>query len=168
MYPCSVGWLHWHWKKSYDSHSASEVIFKHYGDVIMGAMASLITSLTIVYSIVYSMHRSKKHQSSASLAFVWGIHRWPVNSPHKWPVTRKKFPFDEVIMSTWLTPHMPTPHPNPSAACMRQWTESALVKVKACRLFGAKPLSEPMLPYCHLTHGNKFQWNSERNPTIFI
>ena len=42
--------------------------------------------------------RSKKHQSSASLAFVWGIHRWPVNSPQKWPVTRKMFPFDDVIM----------------------------------------------------------------------
>ena len=43
--------------------------------------------------------RSKKHQSSASLAFVQGIHRWPVNSRHKWPVTRKMFPFDNVIMS---------------------------------------------------------------------
>ena len=40
----------------------------------------------------------EKQQSSASLAFVWGIHRWPVNSPHKWPVTRKMFPFDDVIM----------------------------------------------------------------------
>ena len=41
--------------------------------------------------------RSRKHQSSASLAFVWGIRRWPVNSPHKWPVTRKMFPFDDVV-----------------------------------------------------------------------
>ena len=40
-----------------------------------------------------------KHQSSVSLAFVQGIHRWPVNSPHKWPVTRKMFPFDDVIMT---------------------------------------------------------------------
>ena len=38
-------------------------------------------------------------KSSASLAFVWGIHRGPVNSPHKWPVTRKMFPFDDVIMA---------------------------------------------------------------------
>ena len=37
-------------------------------------------------------------RSSASLAFVWGIHQWPVNSPHKRPVTRKVFPFDDVIM----------------------------------------------------------------------
>ena len=41
----------------------------------------------------------RKHQISASLAFVRGIHRWPVNSPHKWPVTRKMFPFDDVTMA---------------------------------------------------------------------
>ena len=64
----------------------------------MGAMASQITSLTVVYSTVYSGADQSKHQSSASLAFVWGIHRGPVNSPHKWPVTRKMFPFDDVIM----------------------------------------------------------------------
>ena len=47
----------------------------HYNDVIMGSMASQITSLTIVYSAVYLGADKKKHQSSASLAFVWGIHR---------------------------------------------------------------------------------------------
>ena len=70
----------------------------HYDDVIMGAMASPITSLPSVYSTVYSGADQSKHQSSASLAFVWGIHRGPVNSPHKWPVTRKMFPFDDVTM----------------------------------------------------------------------
>ena len=74
----------------------------HYDDVIMGTIASQITSLTIVYSTVYSGADQSKHQSSASLAFVWGIHRGPVNSPHKWPVTRKMFPFDDVIMIFWL------------------------------------------------------------------
>ena len=64
----------------------------------MGALPSQITSLTIVYSTVYSDADQGKHQSSASLAFVRGIHRGPVNSPHKWPVTRKMFPFDYVIM----------------------------------------------------------------------
>ena len=64
----------------------------------MGAMASQITNLTIVYSIVYSGADQRKHQSSALLAFVRGIHRWSVNSPHKGPVTRKMFPFDDVIM----------------------------------------------------------------------
>ena len=57
----------------------------------MGSMASQITSLTIVYSAVYSGEDQRKHQSSASLAFVRGIHRGPVNSPHKWPVTRNFF-----------------------------------------------------------------------------
>ena len=71
----------------------------HYSDVIMGAMASQITSLTIVYLTVYSGADQRKHQSSASLAFVRGIKRWPVNSPHKGPVTRKMFPFDDVIIS---------------------------------------------------------------------
>ena len=67
-------------------------------DVTMDAMASQITNLTIVYSTVYSGADQRKHQSSASLAFLWGIHRWPVNCPHKWPVTRKIFPFHDVIM----------------------------------------------------------------------
>ena len=77
----------------------------HYDDVIMGTVASQITSFTIVYSTVYSGAHQSKHQSSASLAFLWGIHRGPVNSPHKLPVTRKMFPFDDVIMpniSWWL------------------------------------------------------------------
>ena len=68
----------------------------------MGALASQITSLTIVYSSVYSCADQSKHQSSASLAFVRGIHRWPVNTPHKWPVTRKMFPFDDVYMGDLL------------------------------------------------------------------
>ena len=64
----------------------------------MGTMASQITSLTIVYSTVNWGTDQRKHQSSAPLAFVWGIHRWPVNSPYKRPVTWKMFPFDDVIM----------------------------------------------------------------------
>ena len=64
----------------------------------MSAMASQIASLTIVYSIVYSGADQRKHESSASLAFVRVIHRSPVNSPHKGPVTRKMFSFDDVIM----------------------------------------------------------------------
>ena len=67
----------------------------HYDDVIMGAMASQITSFTNVYLTVYSTADRRKHKSSASLAFLRG----PVNSPHKWPVTRKMFAFDDVIMS---------------------------------------------------------------------
>ena len=73
-------------------------VFLHYSAVIMGAMASQITSLTIVSSTVYSGADLRRHQSSLSLAFVRGIHRWPVNSPHKGSVTRKIFPFYDVIM----------------------------------------------------------------------
>ena len=69
-----------------------------YSDAIMSAMASQITSLTIVYTTVYSGADQRKHQSSPSLAFFRGIYRWPGNSPHKWPVTRKMFLFDDVTM----------------------------------------------------------------------
>ena len=54
---------------------------------------------SVVYSTVYPGADQRKHQSPASLAFVRGIHQGPVNSPHKWPVTRKLFPFDDVIMT---------------------------------------------------------------------
>ena len=74
----------------------------HYCDVIMNMIASQITSLSIVYLTVNSGTDQRKHQSSAPLAFVRGIHRRPVNSPHKGPVTRKMFPFDDVIMWSLL------------------------------------------------------------------
>ena len=74
-------------------------VFTHYNDVITDAMAYQITSLAIVYSTVYSGADQRKNQSSASLAFVRGIHRRPVNSPHKGPVTRKMFSFDDAIMT---------------------------------------------------------------------
>ena len=67
----------------------------------MGVIVSQITSLTIVYSTVYSDADQRKHHSSASLAFVWGIHRGPVNSPHKWPVTRKMFLYDVIIIENY-------------------------------------------------------------------
>ena len=98
----------------------------HYNDVIMGSIASQITSLTIVYSTVYSSADQRKHQSSASLAFVRGIHREPVNSPHKWPVTRKMFPFDDVIMSDSAT-----------CKCVRVMLKSGHVQglAIACQIF---------------------------------
>ena len=73
----------------------------HYCDVIVSAQ---ITSVSIVYSTVRSDEDQRKHQSSASLAFVRWIHRWPVNSPHKGPVTWKMFPFDDVVIGC-LSPH---------------------------------------------------------------
>ena len=59
-----------------------------------------------LYSAVYSDADQRKHQSSASLAFVRGIHQGPVNSRHKWPVTRKMFRFDDVIIGDKLTPNL--------------------------------------------------------------
>ena len=78
-------------------HEAILLIDRHYDDVTMSGMASQITGLAIVYSTVYPDADQRKHQSPASLAFVRGIHREPVTA-HKWPVTRKLFPFDDVIM----------------------------------------------------------------------
>ena len=71
----------------------------HYIPVIMSTMASQTTGFKIVYSTVCLGADQRKHQSSASLVFVRGIHRWPGNFPHKGPaVTRKMVPFDDVIL----------------------------------------------------------------------
>ena len=64
----------------------------------MSTMASQITGVSIVYSIVGKGPDQRKHQSSTSLASVRKIHRWPVNSSHKRPVTRKMFPFEDVVI----------------------------------------------------------------------
>ena len=74
----------------------------YYNDVIITAMAFQFTSLTSVYSTVYSGADQRKHQSSASLAFVRGIHRW-----------RGTFPFDDVIMTKyWGIINYPCPNFN--------------------------------------------------------
>ena len=78
----------------------------------MGMITSEITSVTIVYSTVYSDADQRKHQSSASLAFVRGIHRWPVNSSHKWAATRKIF---HLMTSSWSRSWYCTCHDNNAA-----------------------------------------------------
>ena len=60
---------------SYGIYCTYSALFAHYDDVIMSEIASQITSLTIVYSTVHLGADQSKHQSSASLAFVWEIHR---------------------------------------------------------------------------------------------
>ena len=116
----------------------------HYHDVIMGAMASQITSITIVYSTVYSVADQRKPQNSTSLAFVWGIHRRPVNSPHKWPVTRKMFPFDDVIMSVGRV----------SQVWFYQW-EKSLQSNTVSHWLGAN-LNSALCPILH----NNLTWTS--------
>ena len=71
----------------------------YYSDVIMNAMASQITGPWIVYPTVCSGAEQRKHRSSASMAFVRGIHRWRVNSSHKGLVTRKN-------ISIWWRHHV--------------------------------------------------------------
>ena len=94
-------------RRTENSNYIRENIFSHYNAVTMDSIPSQITSLTIVYSAVYSGTDQRKHQSSASLAFVRGIHRGPVNSPHKWPVTRKMFPFDYGLMFWYYFSSLP-------------------------------------------------------------
>ena len=125
----------------------------HHGYVIMSAMASQITSLTIVYSTVYSGADQRKHQSCASLAFVRGIHQWPVNSPHKGPVMQKN-------VSIWwrrlgkyrkLWLGLPVTH----------WGRVKHLCIYEISLHwcwtGNKPLSGPMLTYCLF---NPEEWTS--------
>ena len=88
--------------------SPIQSICYHYSGVIMGTMAYQITTLASVYSIVYSGADQRKHQSSASLAFVRDIHQWPGNAPHKGPVTQKMFQFDDVIMFSVYLPTLLT------------------------------------------------------------
>ena len=107
IYPYSSGLLHWHcdnntivlckYSEGYGAKSTSQ---NHCNDAIMSAVASQITSVSIVCLAVGSGADQRKHQSSASLSLVRGIHRSLVNSAHKRPVglTRKMFPFDDVIM----------------------------------------------------------------------
>ena len=78
--------------------SFMDVIFAHYSDAIMSTLTSQITGVSIVYSSDCSGADQIKHHRSGSLAFVRGIHRSPVNSPHKGPVTQKMVPFDDVIV----------------------------------------------------------------------
>ena len=81
-----------------ETFTGTMIIIYHYIDIIIGAMVSQITRVTIVYSTVDSGTDQRKRQSSAPLAFVRGIYQWPLNSLHKWPIMWEIFPFDNVIM----------------------------------------------------------------------
>ena len=82
---------------SYNQTFINSVRLEHYIDVIMTTMASQITSLTVLYSTVYSDADQRKHQSSASLAFVWKIHQDPGEFPAQMASYADMFPFDDVI-----------------------------------------------------------------------
>ena len=119
-------------------------IFFHYSDVIMSVMVSPITGISIVYPPVCSDIDQSKHQSCTSLVFVREIHWWPLNSPHKGPITQKMFPFDDVIIfneNVWISirislkfvPKVPRDN------------KPSLVQIMAWWRPGNKPLSEPIM-----------------------
>ena len=114
-----------------------------------------ITSLTIVYSTIYSGSDQRKHQSSTSLAFVRGIHWWPVNSPHKWPVTRKMFPYDDIIMGTQLYRQVCPAHLNIGHLIAVTWLKIGSQDSSSCNghqcdiLYCLYAPSPPPLPQAH-------------------
>ena len=113
----------------------------------MSAMASQITSLTIACSSVYSGADQRKHQSSASLAFVWGIHRSPVNSPHKGPVKRKCF----LLMTSslhWSWVDCQVNVNMPLKTIKATWTVNSGV----IRMFPSLPVTKPAKTLWHGLH----------------
>ena len=109
---CSSDWCSDSSQSTTGKHS-QHVMLEHYSGGIMSAMGSQTTSVCIIYSTVCSGTDQGKHQSSASLAFVRGIRRWPVNSSHKGPVTQKCFhsmtsPWASIksicVRLTWMPP----------------------------------------------------------------
>ena len=110
----------------------------------MGAMVSQITSLTIVYSTVYS----GADQSSVSLPLVWGIHWWPVNSPHKGPVTWKITSFDYVIMD-FAVITMPADDPVLLSAGISAATVIAVLSLQKVRYLNGYCLSVRMTITVH-------------------
>ena len=93
----------------------------------MSAMASQITGVSIVYSTGCSDADQRKHQSPAPLVFVRGIHWWPVNSPHKGSIMPKMFPFDDVIMNSFICPYHSIPEHD------SYFSATFLTEVKAVR-----------------------------------
>ena len=108
----------------------------------MGAMASIITDVSIVCSSGCSWADQRKHHSPASLAFVRGIHRWPVNSLHKGPVTGKMFQFDDVIMWRFYTTHW---HRDKMATIVRRYFK---INFLVCKLFCVHSISNEICFQC--------------------
>ena len=136
----------------------------------MTMMASQIASLTIVYSTVYSGADQRKHQSSASLAFARGIHRWPVNSPHKGSVTRKMFPFGDIIMyrivQLWFYPLFTTCWLSLSFICQTPCSCPNTIRGKVepfteciCDLWGTNLVQVGNMIYCtYRTMKQELKW----------
>ena len=107
------------------------------------AIASQITGVPIVYSTICSGANQRKHQSSASLAFVRRIHRWPVNYPHKWPITWKRF---HLMTSSWICGHMYS-----TCFCQCPQLVHGLIKRRNPAYFGWTRIFPHTIKQMHLT-----------------
>ena len=138
----------------------------HYGDVIMGALASQITRLAIVYSTVYSDADERKHQSSASLAFVWGIHRDRWIPRTKGQLRGKCF---HLMTSSWYVwKYVPLiVAVRPSAKILKPydfWCESNSMQISLCSHTKTNQLITKCLPWhdgCRAKYQARWQllWN---------
>ena len=91
-------WIIISWTLSKTINLSKNVMIVVYENVMMRVMASQITGSPASRLFAQPFEDLIEHKNSASLAFVRIIYRWPVDSPHKGPVTRNMFPFDDVIM----------------------------------------------------------------------
>ena len=115
----------------------------------MSAMASQITSLTIIYLAVYSSRRSKKTSKFRVTGLCEG------NSPHKGTVTRKMFPFDDVIM-LFPPPHRSSSNlTNTSIFRYLPDTQFALC-VFAYVLIHCNMIMPCFMPYFHISNNALF------------
>ena len=141
----------------------------------MSAMTSQISGVSIVCSTVCASTDQRKYQSPGALAFVRGIHVWPVDSPHKGPVTRKMFPFDNVMMYHHLLSCHPR-HVNRFAQ-HRPVTQNAtkgkkvgpimLSTARWLKILGAKQLTT-ILTKCRNTTFFDFMWNTKVKSIHFV
>ena len=138
-----------------------------YGVIITVTSLLALWRLKAPASTVYSGAGQRKHEISASLAFVIGIRRWPVNSPHKGPVTRKMFSFDNVIMDPihiWSGDHINSLKPRDTYVC--RLIGSALFQFMGCRQLDAKSL--PILTGFQLDHKKQTSIKIESELIIFF
>ena len=109
----------------------------------------------------FSGAHKKNHQSPVSLAFVRGIHRWPVDSPHKGPVTRKMFSFDALIMEAAHKPAMmfrciviiPAPSSSGEGNVVERVIDSDMVLLMGSFLRKLRP------PWCVFSKNRAFMYN---------
>ena len=111
---------------------------RHYNDVIMSIIASRVTGISIVCSTVCSCADQRKHHSSNSMAFARRIQRWAVDSPHKWPLTRKIVPFDDVIITRGQCISIYGAMDLVQYSTVCRWTVWLFFQIRVSHIFGAK------------------------------